>query len=697
MQPDASIDETLRLARDLCLGVGAFFVTPAGTVFSNMSDVMRPDDAESRVASLARSCLSHPAAQGTSLFWSAESTEDSGSPQADRSLACVVAPVRGGTAWGGLLGVVDVWLPELDEEQRAGLLALAEGLVEGSTGGAPAEPAEEAPGGAEGFATQPLVAEPLVGERPVAAPAGEAEEDAGLGEGEGGAPSADEEPITAEAIYEEAAYEPSGYEPSAYEPSGYETADGEGAGPEGADDVAPAGEVARIEEEVTVVVREEAPGEPFLGEILDNLPEGLVVTRADGTIVLANQTFTTMTGMAMDAVLGEDVAAVLGAGQMPWDETASYGPGSVSQETDGGRQIWLQGLLGEPEPGRTVAVDDPNGRTLSLGVVGRRIESRFAGDCFVTLVREAVQPVEPPRREREVPPVGIQAILDHIQDGIVCCDAAGNVVVVNRAARRLQGLGDDELQVGSPLPSDVRLQTPEGHPLSFDEHPLVRSMLDDVPVSEELLLHNGEDVVHVSVSSHPLRIDGGDGAIAVLRDVTAERERQASLTHYALHDPLTGVANRYLLMDTLRRMLDGLPRRGGFVSLIFLDLDRFKEINDEHGHEMGDEVLRAVAMRLERAVRGEDVVARLGGDEFVIAHVTADRLSDGDSVVARIRKVLSAPYRFGGLVLDVGASIGWVSTSSGAETPEALISQADRAMYEHKHSRRSASTEGPKT
>ena len=140
-------------------------------------------------------------------------------------------------------------------------------------------------------------------------------------------------------------------------------------------------------------------------------------------------------------------------------------------------------------------------------------------------------------------------------------------------------------------------------------------------------------------------------------------------------------------------MLDGLARRGGFVSLIYLDLDNFKDVNDVHGHEVGDEVLRAITRRLQRAVRGEDVVARIGGDELVVAHVTADRLSDADTVVARVRKVLSAPYRFGNLVLDVGASVGWVSTATGEESAEELISEADRAMYDEKR-RRSAQGRG---
>ena len=582
------VDESLRLARDLCLGVGAFYVTEAGSVFASMSDVMRPDDADERVAALARSCLVHPSARGAGLFWSAEPTDEGSALQPEWSLACVVAPVWEADRWLGLLGVVDVWLPELDDEQEAGLLALA-----GEIAQAEHEDASAAPG-----------------RRDV--------------------------------------------------PGEWWAAD--------------------------TLAERHRPGtstEPFLGEILDHLPDGLLVARSDGTIVLVNQTFAQMTGLALDTVLGEDVTHVLAA-------PGELGDGAAGSWSEGTREAFLQSILGEPEPGRTVLVGrEGEAGGLLLDAAGRRIESRFAGDCFVTLLRARGTAGAGPE-ERRIEQSGIQALLDHIEDGIVCCDSQGVVVIANRAARRLQGLSEEELQVGASVPSVVRLKTLEGHQLSVDEHPLVRSMLDDLPVAEELLLRADDVDRYVSVSSQPLRVDGGDGAIAVLRDVTRERERQAHLTRYALYDPLTGVANRYLLNDALGRMLEGLHRKGGSVSLIYLDLDRFKEINDEHGHDIGDELLRAVALRLGRAVRGEDIVARLGGDEFVVAHVTAERLSDGDSVVARVRKVLTAPYRFGELVLDVGASIGWVSTSSGDDSPESLIARADRAMYEQKHERRAS-------
>jgi diguanylate cyclase (GGDEF)-like protein/PAS domain S-box-containing protein len=582
------IDTTLRLARDLCLGVGAFFVTPAGTVFSSLSDVMRPEDAERRVAALARSCLSHPSARGKGLLWSAEPADEGDDTHPDSSLACVVAPVWSGETWLGLLGVVDVWLPELDAEQRAGLLALAADL--------PGQGAHDAGTAAAGDAipAASALSEPARGAAPDGTPVGT--------RGPGRSP------------------------------------------------------------------------EPFLGEVLDNLPDGLVVTRADGTIVLVNHTFSTMTGLDMDSVLGEDVAAVLEPLAAPGEE------GGWAETPEHGRSGSLERALATPEPGTRLVVPNATDGEVAFDAAGRRIESRFAGDAFVTLMRTVEE-----RSERLGG--GIQDLLDHIEDGIVCCDAAGTVLVANRAARRLQGLDAEQLQVGDEFPATTGLRTGEGEAVGSENHPLVRSMREGAPITEDLILETPDGLVQVAISARPLRVDGGEGAIAVLRDVTAERERQEHLTHYALHDPLTGVANRYLLNDALGRMLDGLVRRGGSVSLIYVDLDDFKAINDAHGHDTGDEVLRALARRLERAVRGEDVVARLGGDEFVVAHVTADRLSDGDTVVARVRKVLSAPYRFGDLALDVRASVGWVSTSSGGDSPESIISRADRAMYERKRAR----------
>src|SRR3954452_16643073 len=112
-------------------------------------------------------------------------------------------------------------------------------------------------------------------------------------------------------------------------------------------------------------------------------------------------------------------------------------------------------------------------------------------------------------------------------------------------------------------------------------------------------------------------------SIGHVQDVTARREAAADLAHRALHDGLTGLPNRHLLMDRMRQSLDELNRRGGAVAVLYLDLDRFKEVNDSLGHEAGDRLLIEAARRLAPTVRAPDTAARLGGDEFVlVGHVT---------------------------------------------------------------------------
>jgi diguanylate cyclase (GGDEF)-like protein len=300
-------------------------------------------------------------------------------------------------------------------------------------------------------------------------------------------------------------------------------------------------------------------------------------------------------------------------------------------------------------------------------------------------------PDAPPSGRRAVPAhVDAADLLASLDDGIMCLDAEGTVVIANQPADALYGLPPGRTLVGSPLPATSALSTEDGQVLAHDRHPAMLTLGDGVPRDVQVTVgEEGDGQRHVAMSTRPFPIDGRPGVLVVLHDTTAEWLEQQRLTHYALYDPLTGLANRYLLLEELRRMLQGLGRRGGSVTLIYMDLDDFKRINDEHGHDMGDEVLGAFARRLRGAVRSDDVVSRLGGDEFVIAHATAGH-PDGDLVVSRLRKVLTAPFTVRGLVFDVGASIGWVSTERGDVGPDALLARADRAMYRHKRDRAAA-------
>jgi diguanylate cyclase (GGDEF)-like protein len=399
--------------------------------------------------------------------------------------------------------------------------------------------------------------------------------------------------------------------------------------------------------------------------VLHHLPEPVVVSRIDGGIVYANEAFSALSGYGEEALLGLDPGALLA----PLPGRGTDGGGSVPAIATGSRRCVLVTSSGD---------------VTAVGVH----EDRFAcaGAVYTVSVVRALGGSTALSGEGTV--IDAADLVANLEDGILCLDATGTVVIANRAADALHGLPRDRSLVGSPLPMVTALRTEDGQVLAHDDHPGLRVLREGVPCAAHLTLGSeGEGRRHMQVSARPLLVGDLDGSLVVLHDTTAERAEQERLTHYALHDPLTSLANRYLLLEELRRMLQGLLRRGGSVALVFLDLDDFKRINDEHGHDVGDEVLASVARRLQGAVRSDDVVARLGGDEFVIAHASAERLPDGDLVVSRLRKVLSAPFRLRGHVFDVGASVGWVSTDTPDVGPDALLAEADRAMYRHKRDR----------
>ncbi len=154
--------------------------------------------------------------------------------------------------------------------------------------------------------------------------------------------------------------------------------------------------------------------------------------------------------------------------------------------------------------------------------------------------------------------------------------------------------------------------------------------------------------------------------------------------HQALHDPVTDLANSRLFEDRVTQALSSALRNGNSLALLFVDLDRFKFINDNHGHKVGDELLRAVAQRLLATVRADDTVARIGGDEFGILLQQISRAQDAEVVAAEVVAALGQGFAVRGLELSIGASVGVTVFPDSADTFDSVISRADSAMYQAK-------------
>jgi diguanylate cyclase (GGDEF)-like protein len=157
--------------------------------------------------------------------------------------------------------------------------------------------------------------------------------------------------------------------------------------------------------------------------------------------------------------------------------------------------------------------------------------------------------------------------------------------------------------------------------------------------------------------------------------------------HRSQHDALTGLANRILLKDILDHHLTICRRTGAELSVLYVDLDGFKVINDTRGHAAGDELLRAVATRLKSGIRSSDLAARLGGDEFVVVLVNTG-VGEAATLAAKLGESIAMPYRIGGAVLAITASIGIAGYPGSGASSDELLSSADHAMYEVKSARR---------
>src|SRR6185369_3668666 len=170
-----------------------------------------------------------------------------------------------------------------------------------------------------------------------------------------------------------------------------------------------------------------------------------------------------------------------------------------------------------------------------------------------------------------------------------------------------------------------------------------------------------------------------------LTDVTDQKQSEKLLLHNAFHDALTGLPNRALFMDRLKHALAEVKKGEGYsFGVLFLDLDRFKVVNDSLGHQIGDQLLVATARRLESCLRPGDIVARLGGDEFAVIVDHVRHVNDAIQAAERIREHLSAPFNLSGHEVFVSASIGIALNQTASEEPEEILRNADTAMYRAK-------------
>jgi len=283
-----------------------------------------------------------------------------------------------------------------------------------------------------------------------------------------------------------------------------------------------------------------------------------------------------------------------------------------------------------------------------------------------------------------------QVTLNSIGDAVLSTDISGNVTYLNHAAESLTGWSREEA-LRRPVAEVFRIidgatRQPARNPmeLAVQQNKTVGLTANCILIRRDGLECAIED------SAAPIHDRRGQvtGAVIVFHDVTAARAMSFRMSHLAQHDSLTDLPNRLLLNDRLTRAIASARRNGNRLAVLFVDLDRFKDINDSLGHAIGDKLLQSVAERLVARVRNSDTVSRPGGDEFVVLLSELEHPEDAAVCAKKMLTALTAPHRIAQHDVHVTVSIGVSTYPEDGQDAETLVKSADTAMYQAKENGR---------
>jgi len=401
--------------------------------------------------------------------------------------------------------------------------------------------------------------------------------------------------------------------------------------------------------------------------LLEALPEGIVLIDEEGVIRHANERFEVMTGYSNDELVGQatEILVPLRYRDVHVTHRREYARDSSTREI--GADLYLTLLC---QDGSELSVDvalSPLALDGKSWVIATIRDNRAQREAEHALT-ESEQRFRLAFEENMAP--------------MIFSDLEDLAIAVNEAFCQMVGFTKEEL-----LGHDSRQFTyPEDVGITEKTHlRLTSGEVDQVRYVKRYLRKDGRTVVS-EVSRSAARDAAGSTLyfVASERDITEERALSAQLSHQALHDPLTGLANRALFEDRLSQAQERAVRLGGLGAVLLIDLDDFKCVNDTHGHFIGDQLLAAIAYRLGQVTRSSDTLCRFGGDEFLYLAEGLASPTESEQVATRLLDVLAKPFLITGTHIAQHASIGIVVWDGSSKDSSEVIKDADVALYEAK-------------
>jgi diguanylate cyclase (GGDEF)-like protein/PAS domain S-box-containing protein len=395
-----------------------------------------------------------------------------------------------------------------------------------------------------------------------------------------------------------------------------------------------------------------------LADALESSREGVVVVDSEGRIALANSQAADFLGSSSELLRPgiAFAAAVMG----------SAGAGTALVRA--GDQL--------PATGETRLAD---GRWL-------RVSRNATQEGGFIVVCSDISVLKEQEAKLTATNLRLDAALDNMSQGLCLYDAENRLKLVNRRYFEIFGLSPEDVRPGMTFREILKLSVAEISAGKITSE-LIAEREDFV--SRHAHGTQFQELSHgrVVAMAHQSMMDGG--WVATYEDVTERRQAEERIVFMARHDALTNLPNRVLFAERIEQAIAQLERGSGFAVLC-LDLDYFKQVNDSLGHPVGDQLLRAVAERLQACAREIDTVARLGGDEFAIVQRDVKGPEDATTLARRIVEVVSAPYQVEGQCLMVGVSIGIALAPADGTLCEKLLKNADLALYRAKVEQRGA-------
>lgn len=393
-------------------------------------------------------------------------------------------------------------------------------------------------------------------------------------------------------------------------------------------------------------------------ELFESSPDGIFVTDPEGRCTDMNSAACRMLGYARAETLGKSLSEFLTA--------ASATRFSVVKDTLGHGETHFAEWECRCKDGHTLPVE-----------VNATLLPSSRWKFFMRDIRERRR-IEQQLRQAAI-------VFDNTDEGIVITDAQARIVSVNSAFTKITGYASEEVIGKNP-----RFQQSERQEPAF--YQLMWASLQQTGQWRGELWNRRKNGEVFPVWENISVVKDTEGRvthyISIQSDITVIKQAEERLQEIAYHDSLTGLANRRLFFISLQKALERAKRHQQRMALLFIDLDRFKPINDTLGHAAGDQVLQQIAIRLQQSVRAQDTAARLSGDEFVVIAENMVTLDDASALAEKIMDTIIQPVLLENCTVQIGASIGIAFYPDDAECIDDLLKASDAAMYRAKKNTR---------